>query len=348
MHHSNVNISVLILFHARPDHFSRVWEEVRKARPARLFLYQDGPRPVDKNGKPVADAESSKDWPGIQACRILVSDENIDWECEVHRNYQTRNAGCDPSGFNSQSWAFSLTDKCIVLEDDVVPSQSFFQFCKEMLDRYENDERITMIAGFNTDESTATEDIEGASYFFTRAFSIWGWASWARVVNNWDPHYCCAKDLSALKSKVDIYSQRKDMIPLLLKHSKTGIPFFETIFWSYMMLHDGMAIMPKVNMINNIGLDGGTHYSTQLRLQPKRLRRQFEMKRLELDFPLSHPQSIIEYKAYQERLFLLNAWNHPWRKIQYSIEELYLNMKAGNFKNILDAFLNRMIKTICR
>ena len=103
---------------------------------------------------------------GIEACRQIASDENIDWECEVHRNYQERNLGCMIAGYTSHQWAFSLADKCMVLEDDVVPSQSFFPFCKEMLDRYEHDERISMVAGFNVDE--VTPDIP-YDYFFTSA-----------------------------------------------------------------------------------------------------------------------------------------------------------------------------------
>ena len=58
------------------------------------------------------------------ACREVVAD--IDWECDVRQMYQERNFGCDPSEYISQKWAFSLADKCIVLEDDDVPSQSFF------------------------------------------------------------------------------------------------------------------------------------------------------------------------------------------------------------------------------
>ena len=153
-----VDVSVLLLFHARADNFAQVWAEVRKARPARLFLYQDGPRMVDRHGEAVSDWHQSKDYEGIMACRELVSDENIDWQCEVHRKYLEHNQGCDPSGYLSQQWAFSQTDKCMVLEDDVVPSQSFFTFCKEMLDRYEHDERITMIAGYNTDEVTPSDE----------------------------------------------------------------------------------------------------------------------------------------------------------------------------------------------
>ena len=39
-----VDVSVLILFFNRPKLLAQVFEQVKKARPARLFLYQDGPR----------------------------------------------------------------------------------------------------------------------------------------------------------------------------------------------------------------------------------------------------------------------------------------------------------------
>ena len=327
------DISVLILFFNRADHLSKVFAEVKKARPARLFLYQDGPR-VGRN-----------DMEGIQACRELVKDENIDWECEVHRLYQEKNYGCDPSEFISQRWAFSQTDKCIVLEDYDVPSQSFFPFCKEMLDRYENDSRITLISGFNTeaDEMKSNED----SYFFTRVFSIWGWASWARVVNNWDGNYGFVNNpqqFARLKQKVEQYHQRRDMIQMCQDHAASGKEYYESIFWAYMLLNDGLAIMPRVNLINNIGMEGGTHFSAQLNLLPRRLRHVFTMPRSELTFPLTHPSQVEEYPEYQRLHYLRNAWNNPWRKIQYSLEELWLNLLQGNFSNITDAFKRRVRK----
>ena len=151
-----VDVPVLILFFNRPQQLSQVFEQVKKARPSRLFLYQDG-------------ARNERDLPGIKACREIVS--QIDWECEVERLYQEKNFGCDPSEYISQKWAFSKVDKCIVLEDDDVPSVSFFQFCKEMLDKYEHDTRISMIAGFNPEEITQDMPYD---YFFTTTFSIWG------------------------------------------------------------------------------------------------------------------------------------------------------------------------------
>ena len=143
-HAAKTDIAVLILFFNRPEPFEKVFKAVKEARPSRLFLYQDGPR-------------GEKDMPGIEACRRIAAD--IDWECDVKHLYQERNYGCDPSEYISQKWAFSMADKCIVLEDDDVPTQSFFPFCKEMLDRYEHDERVWMVAGFNSDEQT--KDVAG-------------------------------------------------------------------------------------------------------------------------------------------------------------------------------------------
>lgn len=330
-HPALVDISVLMLFHARVDHFQQVWNEVRKARPARLFLYQDGPR-------------DERDMSGIQACRALVADDQIDWECEVHRLYQERNYGCDPSGFMSHRWAFSQTDKCIVLEDDCVPSQSFFRFCKEMLDRYEDDTRITMVAGFNVEECS----METPSYFFTQAFSIWGWASWSRVVNNWDGDYHWLDNPSEVQRLRDIIRRRRyrsDMLQMCRDHKAAGKPFFESIFWSYMLLHDGLAIMPRVNMVNNVGLDSGTHYSGSLATTPRGLRRIFTMGRHDIEFPLQHPAEVREYLPYKEFLYRTMAWGHPWVKVWRSFEELFLNLRFGNFSIIGSSLMQRLRKT---
>lgn len=327
---SKIDVAVLILFFNRPEHLKKVFEEVRKARPSRLFLYQDGPR-------------SDKDLDGIMKCREVV--DNIDWECDVQRMYQERNYGCDPSEYISQKWAFSMADKCIVLEDDDVPSQSFFPFCKEMLDRYEHDTRITMIAGFNSDE--VTEGVPD-DYFFTSVFSIWGWASWRRVVDQWDEHYTFLDDPYAMLQLTNLVRQRRfraDFIPMCRDHRASGKAFYETIFWASMLLNNGLAIMPTRNLINNMGVTAdSTHFTSSLDTIPRRLRRMFTMKRYELQFPLRHPRYVIENVAYKESVYRTNAWGHPWIKVARSLEELYRNMLHGNFRNIGRSIIRRLDK----
>ena len=138
---------------------------------------------------------------------------------------------------------------------------------------------------------------------------------------------------------------RKDMLQMFRDHSQSGKAYFETIYWSDMLLNDCLAIMPQQNQINNIGLMAdSTHFSAELKTTPHRIRRMFTMQRHELAFPLKHPQGVEENKAYLERLYRANAWNHPWIKVQNSIEELLLNLRYGNFAHIAQSIARRIRK----
>jgi hypothetical protein len=193
--------------------------------------------------------------------------------------YQEKNYGCDPSEYISQKWAFSMVDKCMVLEDDDVPSQSFFPFCKEMLDKYEHDQRISMISGFNIDEVTSDCPYD---YFFTSTFAIWGWASWRRVIDQWDGQYSFLDDdynMAQLRALAEQRKYRKDMIKMFYNHRATGKEYYESIFWASMLFNSGLAILPSKNQINNLGLMAdSTHFTASAKTTPKRFLKIFTMK----------------------------------------------------------------------
>lgn len=330
---SLIDVPVLILFFNRPKQLSQVFEQVRVARPSRLFLYQDGPR-------------GERDMPGILACRKVV--EEIDWDCQVERMYQERNYGCDPSEYISQKWAFSRVEKCIVLEDDDVPDPTFFRFCKELLDRYEHDTRVTMISGFNHEEHTP--DVGDASYFFTSNHSIWGWASWRRVIDQWDEHYAFLDDPVQLQQMENLIRQRgfrDDFLLTCRRHRELGKAFYETISESCMRLNNGLAIVPRDNLINNLGVTtDSTHFAGTTATLPRGYRRIFTMGRHPIQFPLQHPPHVMEHVAFKERVYRIMAWNHPGIKIARSIEELWLNLRHGEFSTIFSAIRRRLHKWI--
>ena len=90
LYKSEVDVAVMLLFFTRTDLTKQAFEQIRKARPARLYLYQDGPR-----------VGRDDDVVNIKECREAI-ESMIDWECEVHRNYQEKNSGCDPSNYYAQ------------------------------------------------------------------------------------------------------------------------------------------------------------------------------------------------------------------------------------------------------
>lgn len=315
----DIDVAVLIIFFARDKQFKQVFERIKEARPRVLLLYQDGPR-----------VNRQDDIAGIKKCREIA--ENIDWDCEVYKYYQESNVGCDPSEFIAQKWAFSIVEKCIVLEDDDVPSQSFFRFCKELLDYYENDERINMICGMNNND--VTENIED-SYLFTNKGSIWGWASWKRVIDTWDDTYSFLDDketLKRLRENSDNKESYNSFINVCHRHRSTGKAHYESINGASMQLYNRLNIVPKYNMISNIGVGvETTHGSDDIRKYPTRIRNLLYKKTYEIDFPLKHPKYVLRNKEFEKKMTMNRS-----ERILNRVESIILRIRYGGIKELIN------------
>lgn len=322
-----IDVPVLVLFFNRPNLLTRVFEQIRLARPSKLYLFQDGAR----DGR-IDDVEN------IQKCREIV--ENIDWECEVHRNYQEKNNGCDPSEYLAQKWMFETEEMGIVLEDDDVPSQSFFVFCKELLERYKDDQRINMICGMNNCEVSEHCPYD---YLFSTSGSITGWASWKRVIDEWDEHIAFVDNEYATSQFEKAYGNRIDA-KQYIKHCRTcndsGIAYYEAILSSNAMSQNRLNIVPTKNLISNIGNDGeSTHGAASLDLLPKGIRRIFNMKTYDYKFPLNHPPYVIEDFEFLNRINRIMGKGYPFVRMYRTIESVYYRMKFGDF-----SMFKRLIK----
>lgn len=293
----NVDVAVLFLFFTRTSITKRTFEQIRKARPTRLYLFQDGPR-----------TNRSDDVENIARCREAV-ESMIDWQCEVHKYYQNKNLGCDPSEYVSQKWMFETEDKGIIIEDDDVMAVSFFPFCKELLDKYENDQRVNIICGMN--HLGIYKDCP-YDYFFTRnGGAIWGWATWKRVIDKWDSNYYFLKDPYAMQNLSSEFGERtvKNFISTCKNHIASGREHYESILGSYCMLNFGVNIVPKYNMTCNIGIGKDTTHSvSDISKLPRAVRKMLYMNIYEYKFPLKHPCRIqVDNKYWEMALEIING-----------------------------------------
>ncbi len=280
------DIAVLCIFFARPEILAKSFASVREARPRKLLLWQDGPR----EGR-------SDDVENINRCRKIV--EDIDWECEVYTNYHDKNMGCDPSTHYAHKWAFTIVDKCIILEDDIVPSQSFYPFCKELLDKYENDPRIDRISGINL---LGEYPNDGADYFFGQYGNSIGWATWKRVADTWDTDYAFLNYPRVCQMLLDRDAQRggESIIERLEREKQAGIPYWEMVTGVRTLLHDGLVIYPTKNMIQNVGLgENSTHSPDNIGFISAKKRVLYFAKVYAYDFPLKHPKYMFDDINYR-------------------------------------------------
>ena len=203
----------------------------------------------------------------------------------------------------------------------------FFEFCWELLDRYENDERIAMIAGCNHEEITENVPFD---YFFTSNVCISGWATWKRVIDAWDEKYSFMDDpylKRLLIKKLQVTGYRKDFIKLLESHAKSGVEYYETIHMSYMLLNSGLSIVPTRNMIRNIGYFGGTHGEVELNRAPKYLKKFYTLKTYDIEGDLRHPNAVIEDYDYRDRVSEMMRWNKsPVQQFFYKLYRRLIRM----------------------
>lgn len=318
---------VALVFFVRPVMLEQIFNEVKKARPEKLFLIQDGPRRNRKD-----------DIENINKCREIVS--NIDWKCEVYKNYAEENMGCAKRPFTGFSWVFENVDRAIILEDDCLPNQSFFKFCEVLLEKYLVDDRINMITGYNFhDEMPEVEE----SYFFGKSGTNWGWATWARA---WDlAEFTLSKINADSRSK---YLFKKLDSPRVASKKVWFLNNVERLIekdnWTAWDVQWGVvkdlffqvAIIPKVNMIDNIGYgNDSTHFSeyNTLSFDDKKL---FRRHKLEMEFPLVHPTYIIpnkEYDTYVESIVYPSIFRKILRRIDSYSKKIILGLIRKMKKN---------------
>jgi hypothetical protein len=163
--------AVVFLVFNRPELTRRVFERIRQARPSRLLVVCDGPR-----------TDRPDDLDKVARVRQII-DDGVDWPCEVAKNYSEHNLGCRERPASGITWAFSLVEEAIFLEDDCLPDPSFFAYCDEMLERFRNDHRVMHINGTNF---ISRHCRPRTSYFFSKCVWVWGWASWRRAWQYYD------------------------------------------------------------------------------------------------------------------------------------------------------------------
>ena len=242
---------VLILVFKRPDLTPRVFAEIRNARPEKLFIAADGPRDT-----------SDRDSELCRKTREVVS--GIDWDCEVRTLFREKNLGCRRAISEAITWFFGHVEEGIILEDDCLPHQSFFSFCRSMLDRFRPDTRIMHIAG----EATLRENITGDSYYFSPIPRVWGWATWRRAWDLYDDtmhDYPAFTASGAIKKIFKNRYHRYFWLQILETMYKRNIDTWDFV-WTYSIFrHGGLAVNPNKNLVKNIGFGATATHTAEPR-----------------------------------------------------------------------------------
>lgn len=281
---------VLISFN-RPEMTRRVFSKIREFRPTKLYLVSDAARD-NKTG----EAE-------VVASLRTELEESVDWNCDLRRIYARDNMGCAERIATALDEVFSNEEEAIILEDDCVPNNSFFEFCQVLLDKYRNNRQVLSICGCNEIKYKISDD-----YFFSKKFGCWGWATWRRAWSIFDYNMSgFDKEKDNPLFKATLFSKRAywNLMAQFNALANTKEKFsWAYIFYYYSILNDGYHIYPKYSLIENIGFSLD---STHTKSKPGYYYDNIQ----ELTFPLKDQQEIKwnrEYDAYYYRVTQKHGW----------------------------------------
>jgi len=264
---------VLFLVFNRPDITRLVFEKIRQAKPKQLFIAADGPR-----------SDCKDDIENCSQVRDIFSE--IDWPCESKMLLREKNLGCKIGVSSAISWFFKNAEEGIILEDDCLPSQSFFWFCQELLQRYRHNKDIMHISGFNHFSQTLVNE---AGYHFTKYTSVWGWATWKSA---WEFYtvelksFPDVKKTNVIKNMFTIRSEQKFRIKIFEKIYNNLINTWD-YQWNYAIrLNNGICIRPNVSLIQNVGFSKNATHTNKKNFQLE------SVKAFNIDYPLAQSEPI--------------------------------------------------------
>ena len=229
--------NVLFICFNRPHLAQAAFERLRDAKPSFLYVAADGPR-------------ASRPAEAALCDEVRSVFDDVDWPCHVVRDFAPENMGCENRIVTALQRTFDNVDRAIVMEDDLVPEDGFYQFCETMLDRFADTPRVGTIAGSSYVRSSA---LCRSSYYFSRYANTLGWGTYKRVIDrvDWkpDPQDITERLGRVLGRRIEP-AKWADCVRLVYNGTVSTWDFQYVIA---QLLAENLSVTPRLSMVTHIG-----------------------------------------------------------------------------------------------
>jgi hypothetical protein len=236
---------IVLFVYNRPEHTRKTVEALSAnmlANESDLFIYSDAAKNDTVTERVNAVRSYIKTVSGFKSVTIIERDRN--WRLA-------------PSIIDGVTNVVNQYGKVIVLEDDIVTSPWFLTYMNDALTLYENNERVICIHGYVYPVKKKLPD-----YFFIRGANCWGWATWKRGWDIFNPDAeFLLMEIEKQKLKRDFnFNNSYDFTGMLRDTIDGKISSWAVRWHASAFLSDKYTLYPGISFIKNIGLDGsGTH-----------------------------------------------------------------------------------------
>ena len=243
------NLAPIVVFtYNRPEHTLRTFNALLKnhlANESDIIIYSDSAKTANHN-KAVDEVRSFlSEITGFRSKKVIHRDNNF---------------GLAESIIQGVTGVLQESEKVIVLEDDLVVSPYFLEYMNEALDQFVDDNRVISVHGY-----VYPVDIKLPEAFFLPGADCWGWATWRRGWEIFNPNGQYLLDELVRRHLIQEFDYN-GAYPFsnMLKAQVKGENDSWAIRWhASAFLAGKLTLYPGRSLVHNSGNDGsGIHCGT--------------------------------------------------------------------------------------
>lgn len=260
------NLPLAVFAYNRPSHLKRLLISLESSKVKFFNFFLDGPK--NKEDKLIQD-------------HILTMLKNSNFKTKIFK--QKKNLGLARSMEFGLDYMSKKYSHFVVLEDDVVPYKNFFKFISLNLQKFENNDQISCICGYQLKEINEMKKTKNNSVLLD-FFIPWGWATWSK---NWI-NYVNERKKIFKENKINKKNYFQKFLSEKIKKKSTQI--WTAKFILFNIFTKKKFIFPSSTLTKNIGFDGsGVNSKVTNNLSV------FEEKKLKTNF-----KHVILKKSFQQ------------------------------------------------
>jgi hypothetical protein len=238
---------IALFVYNRPEHTRRTLNYLKNnllADESRLYIFSDAAKTDADAGKVAEVRALIKDAEGFKSVKLIERKQNL---------------GLANSIIAGVTQLVNEYEKVIVFEDDLLSSPYTLTYFNQALDRYALQDKVMHIGAY----MYPLADNDLPETFFYRSATSWGWATWARAWQHFEPNvdklitqFDQKKILQfSIEGNMNFWKQ--------IQEFKSGKNNSWAIRWYASILQGGLTLNPANSLIQNIGNDGSGIHSNK-------------------------------------------------------------------------------------
>jgi hypothetical protein len=286
------NLSPIVLFvFNRPIHTQNTLNALKNAiyaNKSNLYIYCD----IPKSGS------SKKSY--IDNLEVINIIKNIKGFKSVNINIRNLNFGLSKNILCGVEEVLKISNKVIVLEDDMLVSKYFLKYMNEGLIKYEHIDKVACIHAW---KFSFIKVYNKSETFFLPGGDCWGWATWDTSWRLFQKNSFILLIKLLLKNKIFTFNRNntEDYIDLLINNIFNLNDSWAIRWHASLILKDKLCLYPKHSLIYNTGLDGSGQNCNDTNLKQDFINLPINIQDIDLiDSPWYYEQLKVQNNQYKK------------------------------------------------